>query len=245
MVDVSGLLVPLITPFTDDGSQVSEIRISRLVRHLHDRDVAGFIVCSDTGEFFSMSMSERKELLEWVMRESRGKPVIAHVTASSTAATLDLAQHAGRHGCRGVIVMPPIYGPFVQDEKLKFIESIVSFANSPVVVVDHKRELTDASREELTRLTGVSIADPLPEPLGCHEEPMTDSFRLGTAVATPAALLVQHGELGAVASLIARFGGARVGKAGLEMLGMEMGNPRGPLRPLQGEGFDALRDALL
>src|SRR5690348_16428840 len=98
MVNLAGTFVPLVTPFTDDGATLSEVRIARLVRHFAGQGVAGFVVCTDTGEFTTLSFAERKSMLETTLRESQGAlPVLTNVSTLSTSASLDLTQHAARH----------------------------------------------------------------------------------------------------------------------------------------------------
>ena len=58
VVDLPKLLVPLVTPFTDDASSVSEVRLARLVKHLGGQGVEGFVINSDVGEFTAMSFGE-------------------------------------------------------------------------------------------------------------------------------------------------------------------------------------------
>src|SRR5689334_12427820 len=96
-----GSFAPLVTPFTDEGSSISEIRIARLIRALREKGVEGFALATETGEFSSLTLAERKNLVEIAMRETQqSMPLIVHVTASATSSVLDLAQHAERHGAK-------------------------------------------------------------------------------------------------------------------------------------------------
>ena len=65
MLELAGRFVPLVTPFTDDGSTLSEVRLARLVRFYLDRSVEGLALATETGEFGTLSQDERKQLLEW------------------------------------------------------------------------------------------------------------------------------------------------------------------------------------
>lgn len=66
--------MPLVAAFTDDTSSLSEVRVSRLVRFHIERGAKGFVVNGETGDCFLLSSSERKQLLEWVVRGSKGCP---------------------------------------------------------------------------------------------------------------------------------------------------------------------------
>src|SRR5438477_12684261 len=112
MLGLAGLFAPLATPFTDGGETVSEVRLARLVRHLLAQGIAGLACCTETGEFITVNTSERKQVLEIVIREAHGTPVLAHCTRLGTSQTLDLCQHAARHGAKAAVVMPPYFGRY-------------------------------------------------------------------------------------------------------------------------------------
>ena len=136
MLGLSGLFAPVSTPFTDDGETVSEIRLARLVRHLLAHGISGLVCCTETGEFITVNTSERKQVLEIVLREARSVPVLAHCTRLGTAQTIDLCQHAARHGARAAVVMPPYFGTYADQEIEQHLRRIVQHANLPVIVVD-------------------------------------------------------------------------------------------------------------
>lgn len=238
---LSGLYAPLVTPFTDDGAAISEVRLARLMRFLIERGIDGFAVATDTGEFVSLSFSERKSLLEIVVRESGGRPVIVNVSTMSTSSSLDLAQHASRHGARAVILMPPYFGRYSSDEVFRFFEMVARHGNIAIIGVDPQGRIDAELGERLSGIPGLKLAESIPQPI--PHPPFTDSFRLGTLVVTSTALLVNSGDLAPLDALIAEHGGKRICKMGLEILGYEVGAPRAPtiLPPREvGEALKAL-----
>lgn len=242
MEGLSGLFAPLVTPFTDDGAAVSEVRLARLMRHLIERGIAGFAVATDTGEFVSLSLSERKSLLEIVMRESGGRPVVVNVSTMSTSASLDLAQHASRHGARAAILMPPYFGRYSSEEVFRFFETTAHFGNIAIIAVDPQGRIDEVLAVRLSAIPGVLVAESIPQPN--PHPPYTDSFRLGSMVVTPTALLVNSGDISALDTLIADYGGKRICKMGLEILGVEVGTPRAPTMLPDREVYDTLKACL-
>lgn len=226
MESFSGLFAPLVTPYTDDGSTVSEVRLARQIRHLIERGVAGFVTCSDTGEFLALSFSERKAVLEITMRECQGRTVFTHISSMNTSTSLDLAQHAGRHGARGAIVMPPYFGRYTDDEIAKFFEAIAAYGNITMIVVDPLSRLNDDLTARIAQLPMTRIAERIPHPIPFPT--YSDTFRIDAMVVTPAALLVQEGDLTFIDALISEYGGKRIGKAGLGAAGVEVGGLRAP-----------------
>lgn len=240
MDGLAGLFAPLVTPFTDDGAAVSEVRLARLIRFLFERGVQGLAVATDTGEFVSLSFSERKTLLEIAIRESGGRPVMTNVSTMSTSASLDLAQHAARHGARAVILMPPYFGRYSSDEILRFFEVIARHGNISIIGVDPQGRIDSQLAERLSAIPGVSLAESIPQPI--PHPPFTDSFRLGSMVVTPTSLLVTSGDLAPLDALIAEYGGKRIGKMGLEIMGIEVGSPRAPTMLPGREVAEALKN---
>lgn len=254
MQELSGFFAPLVSPFTDDSSTLSEIRFARQMKQLNAANVAGFVVGGDVGEFTSLSATERKSLTEWTLREAAGKPVLVHVTSMSTLATLDLAQHAARHGARAVILMPPIYGSYTVDEVTTYLRIVGQHAGVPVVVVDPMEHISDEIHEELQQVPGIhfaiSLVDAGFERL-CASKGGTcpDEFCIGSAIVTPLALLLPerlgadaiHQDFAKLLILLGTLNPARIAKAALEAMGQEMGPPRGPLKPLTGPVALALR----
>jgi len=259
MQKLEGLFAPLVSTFTDDGSTVSEVRFARQIRFLMEAGVDGFVVCSETGEFTTLGQSERKGIVELLMRGGGGKPVLVHVSTLSTSSSLDLAQHAARHGARAGILMPPFFGTYTADEVISFFRPIVKRGDLPIIAVDPQQLLTDEIREALRDLPDLVFATPLNNLLqgdSTSGKGLSDSdeFIVQAAVTSPLALLRPNMMRAAVAGsevdlaklviLEETLGRARVSKAGLEALGLEVGPPRPPLKPLTGMVVQALKTLL-
>lgn len=256
MLKVSGLFAPLATPFTDDGHTVSEVRLARQIRFLSDAGINGFVTSTDSGEFGACGISERKGLLELVLREAAGrKEVLVNVSSLSTSASLDLAQHAGRHGARGAILMPPYYGQFGEDEVVGFFATVSRHAGIPVIVVDPLGVIGPGVRRPLAENPSLVWADTLSS-VGCerlvvHEQrTSTDEFATGELRVSPLATICARWAVEALgesdrsftvpATLARSLGRARVVKAALEVLGIPQGPTRGPVMALSGQPLAAL-----
>jgi dihydrodipicolinate synthase/N-acetylneuraminate lyase len=254
MQQLSGLFAPVATPFTDDGSRISEVRLARLIRHLLSAGVHGLAVATDMGEFCNLGHSERKTLLEIALREAKGKPVIANISTLSTALSLDLGQHASRHGARAAILMPPYYGTLTEDEFHAFFHTIANHCDLPLIVVDSYGAIDEHTRRQLGLLPRLSFALPAPSPFALREDaPYSDEFQAGPVLVSPFAMLAparavqalsQPSEAPQLGRLGAAFGGARAAKAAMELWDLESGPLRGPLRPLAPPIRNALHQAL-
>ncbi len=259
MQTLEGLFAPVATPFTDDASSVSEVRLARQIRLLCEYAIEGFVVASDCGEFGTLTYSERKEMVELVARLGGGKPFLVHVSSLSTAITLDLTQHAARHGARGVIVMPPFYGSYTTEELVGFFSALTRYGDLPTIIVDPLEMITAEVIAGLAEAPQILFAKPLKDikqsALSCYKGlTSSDEFAVGNMVCSPLALLrpaeVSSALKGAaidLAKLIIleeTLGRARVSKTGMEALGIELGPPRPPLKPLSQSVSMALKTLL-
>lgn len=242
-LDVQGVIVPLVTPFTDDMSAVGEVRLARLIRRLMESHPAGFLVGGDIGEFPMLTASERKTVLEIVMREtSNAVPVLVNVSTVGTMAALDLAQHAKRHGARAVVAMPPYYGHFVTEEMFHHLRVIANYSDSSVLVVDPQKQLTEDLKIKLKDHGAVKFPQPLATAtpaIAVAESSTTDEFSAGDLISSPVALFelegvraVLSGNTSGRAEVMAKamheHGKVRVAKALLQYRDLDVGPPRNP-----------------
>ncbi len=241
-LNLAGHFAPLVTPFTDGGETVSEVRLARLVRHLKRNGIAGFVVCSNTGEFTTVTTSERKTVLEIVLRESGGLPVLAHCTRIGTLQTLDLVRHAAEKGARAAVVMPPYFGMYSDEEIEGHIRSIVAHAGLPIILLDPQHCVRANARERLSNLPNLCYAEGMEQTFHARygvypAGPGSDEFVVDNAIVSPMIQLVpsacnSDADLKPLSNLLARHGRARVGKAALNEMEVEVGPPRPPALPL-------------
>lgn len=229
---------PLPTALTDDGHQISEIRLVRMMRWLRESGPVGWVVCTDAGEFPTLSLGERKQVLEIVAREAaQGGDVWVNVSAPSTAASLDLAQHADRHGAIGVILSPPEYGPYSDDEMLDYYHVVARHGHLQVFVVDPTSQLSPGLRKSLEAIPDVDLTG--------LQSKSTSWFQWKQLKCRPLRAVGIAAEGNADTNLLLeKFGSARFIKTALEELEIEAGPLRGPLKTIRGEDRNRLAIAL-
>ncbi len=149
MAGLRGVLNALLTPFTSDGEVVEE----RVLRALVDRSIRGgihgLVSCGSTGEFTSLSIDERKLVLEIVLDETAGRvPVVAHTGAMTTREAVVLSQHAERAGASAVMVVVPYYEPLTLNEVSRYYQEVAASVGLSVMVYN------------LPAATGVNLSPP-------------------------------------------------------------------------------------
>ncbi len=106
---ISGLLLPIPTPFKQDGS-VDETALRNVIDFYIDNQASGIAPCGSTGEFAALTQEERRRVVEISIDEANGKiTVLAGTHAITTAETVSLTKHAKDAGADGVLVVPPYY----------------------------------------------------------------------------------------------------------------------------------------
>ena len=104
-----GIWAASLTPFADDYS-IDEIGFRRNIRHWIDElEIDGLFISGKQGEFFSMSLSERKLTFDIAVEETRGKgSAILSCSDQNIDIVLDLARHAQRIGGDYIVVHAPV-----------------------------------------------------------------------------------------------------------------------------------------
>lgn len=247
-MEIPRLIVPVVTPYTDDGSTISEIRLSRVMRHFREQGFEGVLIASDAGEGASLSLAERKKLLEWVVRDVPDMAIYINATSQTTAVAIDLCQDAAETGAVGAVLCPPPVGHLTQDEAVNYLNVMRRHGNIACGFIDPSGHYSQFATAAET--TGVKPPAPLAEhglehfaltPHGCNCEFWTPS-----GMVHPAALFGMEsakkmfGKWDAfkpvLQGLLKLAGPARVGKYVMEAQGIECGPLRGPFMPLNPAG---------
>ena len=107
---MKGIWAAALTPFAADGA-VDEAAVRRNLRHwIDDLGIDGFFISGKQGEFFAMSLEERKRCLEIAVEECAGGPASTIMSCSdqNLDVVIDLAQHAQDIGCPYIVVHAPV-----------------------------------------------------------------------------------------------------------------------------------------
>lgn len=131
---IKGVIPAMVTPF-DEKENLDEARLRKVVRFLVDEGVNGLYLTGSTGEAFTMTPDERKQVVEITLDEVGGKiPVIVHVGAIGTKISIDLAQHAEKAGAAAISSVPPFYWKFSEERVYEYYRDISAETSLPMIV---------------------------------------------------------------------------------------------------------------
>lgn len=104
----TGIYVPLVTPFKENGEIDYEV-LGKATKFVLAKGADGIYACGGTAEFCLLTTEERKRCLEVIIANADGKEVIAHVGSQSTAESVELACHAAKAGACMLSAVAPYY----------------------------------------------------------------------------------------------------------------------------------------
>jgi 4-hydroxy-tetrahydrodipicolinate synthase len=132
--DFSGLWVPLVTPFRE--SRIDEAALRQLVRHLSEQGVRGFVVCGSTGEAASLSHAEQLAVLDVVVSECRGRPVLMGLAGTQLDEMLGRLRDINQRDVAGVLISAPYYLRPSQAGLIAHFQALADASTVPVVLYD-------------------------------------------------------------------------------------------------------------
>jgi 4-hydroxy-tetrahydrodipicolinate synthase len=118
---VKGLWIAIPTPFTSDGREVDEDALAASVEYYVDGLKVDGIFCGGVmGEFWALSLDERRRVHELVVRQVGGRvPVMAQVGHHVFPEMIELCDHATETGADFGIAMNPYYPPSPPPESVR------------------------------------------------------------------------------------------------------------------------------
>ncbi len=111
----SRVIAALITPRRAGEIEADLGALFELIDFVAARGAGGIVLYGSTGEFLHYSLDERARVAGLCVKRSR-VPVLVNVSHSTFEGTLFLAEAAAGSGAAGMLVMPPHYYRYGQEE---------------------------------------------------------------------------------------------------------------------------------
>jgi 4-hydroxy-tetrahydrodipicolinate synthase len=134
--ELRGIFPIVYTPFDADG-RVDEEDLERLIEHLIAAGVHGLAAVGGASECHKMPLEERMWLAERTLHYARGRvPVIVGTSATNTAESVALSQHAQEIGARAVFLTPPLFGAVTDAGLAHHFGGVARAVTIPIMVQD-------------------------------------------------------------------------------------------------------------
>lgn len=138
--NMQGIWAAALNPFADDFS-LDEEGFRRNIRHwVDDLEIQGLFIAGKQGEFFSMTLDERKRNFEIAVEETGDKAgTIMSCSDQNFGTVLDLAKHAEAIGADYIVVHAPILHFITeQDDTIySYYEEICNQVNIGIAMWSH------------------------------------------------------------------------------------------------------------
>ncbi|MGI9353936.1 MAG: dihydrodipicolinate synthase family protein [Rhizobiaceae bacterium] len=156
---IGGIIVPLVTPFDENGDLAVDKARSLIEKH-QDVGVHGFYVGGSSGEGFLQSVEERCDFLRFVAEVVSGRGLlIAQVGALSARDVHLLAKFAAANGYDVISSTPPFYFTYTDREVVEYYRDLADVSDIPVLLYNIPgttgRSLSTATQVEMLKLPNV------------------------------------------------------------------------------------------
>lgn len=131
---ICGIIPALITPMTEDEN-LDEQGLRMLIDYVIDAGVDGIFVGGTAGEFWALTVAEKKRLFEWaVLHVNNRVPVFASTGANTTREAAQLAEIAERAGVDGLSVLTPNFITPSDQQMFRHYAEIAHVVDLPILL---------------------------------------------------------------------------------------------------------------
>ena len=167
-----GIWAAALMPFAEDLS-IDEGAFTANMNHwIEDLGIDGFFIAGKQGEFFAMSVDERKRAFDLAVKAADGRAqTIMSCSDQNMDVVIDLAKHAQDNGADYIVVHAPILHFFKQQDEtlIRYYETIASKVDIGIALWSHPDSGYLMSPQLCNRLadieTVVAIKYSVPRPM--------------------------------------------------------------------------------
>jgi 4-hydroxy-tetrahydrodipicolinate synthase len=132
-MEFRGAYTALVTPFRDGAVDTEAYR--RLLEAQKAAGVSGVVPCGCTGEAATLSVEERKSLLDTALQTVGDRlSVIPGTGSNSTRATIELTRDAEKAGAHGAMLITPYYNKPSQAGMIDHYRRVADATSLPLVL---------------------------------------------------------------------------------------------------------------
>ncbi|MCU0420386.1 MAG: 4-hydroxy-tetrahydrodipicolinate synthase [Cyclobacteriaceae bacterium] len=133
MKSLRGTGVALVTPFLEDG-EIDFGSLKKLINHTA-KGVDYYVVMGTTGESATCSADEKREVLEFVIKNNRkGLPIVYGIGGNHTHAVLEEIDATRLKGVDALLSVSPYYNKPSQEGIAQHFEAVAEFSPVPILL---------------------------------------------------------------------------------------------------------------
>jgi len=132
-----GIIPAMVTPLDENG-ELREGALRKLTNYLIDGGVHGLFPVGSQGEFYALTVEQKKRIIEVVVEETAGRvPVYAGTGGVTTREAISLTKIAEAAGAQAVSVITPYFIRPSEDELLEHYTAIARSTSLPVLLYNN------------------------------------------------------------------------------------------------------------
>jgi 4-hydroxy-tetrahydrodipicolinate synthase len=133
---MKGNNVLLLTPFKEN-LEIDFESLDNLINYVIDNGCEGIIALGTTGEFFSLTFEEKKQLIDFISKKNKSRiPLCIGVGYSGTLVSIELAKFAEKTGADSLLIPPPYYYQTTNYAMFNHFSSIMSSVKLDIMLYD-------------------------------------------------------------------------------------------------------------
>ena len=155
--DTIGIIPAMVTPMDKRGN-VNKSALRKLTNYLIKGGIHGLFPVGSTGEYYGLTLEEKKEVIETVVDEANGRvPVYAGTGLITTKDTIEVTKMAADIGVDAVSVITPMFIRPSQNELYNHYKAVANSVNIPVLLYNNPpRTGVNISPQLLERLSKIN-----------------------------------------------------------------------------------------
>lgn len=133
---MKGNIVLLVTPFKENF-EIDFESLDKLLDHVINNGCEGVIALGTTGEFFSLSLDEKKQLINFIKTKIGARvPLCVGVGHSGTLMSIELAKYAESLGVDCLLLPPPYYYQTTSNSIFTHFDGVLSSVKLDFMLYD-------------------------------------------------------------------------------------------------------------
>lgn len=131
---IKGAYTALITPFKEN-MKVNYSKLEELIEYQIGNEIDGLVICGTTGESATLSISEKKKVIKFVIdKVDKRVPVIVGTGSNNTNSAIEMSKYAERVGADGLLLVTPYYNKTTQKGLIEHFSAIAHSVHIPCIL---------------------------------------------------------------------------------------------------------------
>ncbi|MHC6181176.1 dihydrodipicolinate synthase family protein [Clostridium sp. JNZ X4-2] len=129
-----GIITPMVTIFNDDGT-VDTKNQSILAEKLISDGVDGIVALGSVGEFFNLSLKEKKDYVKFISEVVGGRTKLIVGTGSNDIReVIELNKYAKKYGADAVLIITPYFFSLNEEYVYEYYSTIAANTELPILL---------------------------------------------------------------------------------------------------------------